>query len=144
MSIEGRCRCGACRYKIATETLPRVYACHCHICQRWTGSAFSLQALVAESQLAVTGPIVVYALATEDRTSVQRFCGTCHTRIYNTNTRRPGIAVVRAGTLDRSEDLECVAHIFTAYRQRWVSIPTDVPSWPEAAPAADFVQAVMA
>jgi hypothetical protein len=47
---------------------------------------------------------------------------------------------VRAGTLDRSEELDCVAHIFTAYRQRWVTIPVDVPSWPEAAPPADFVQ----
>jgi hypothetical protein len=144
MTISGQCRCGACTYEIATDDLPRVYACHCHICQRWTGSAFSLQALVAEDRLAVTGPIVVQEITTEDRISVQRFCGACHARLYNTNTRRPGIAVVRAGTLDRSEELACVAHIFTAYRQRWVVIPEDVPSWPEAPPPADFVRALTA
>lgn len=144
MTIRGQCRCGACSYEIAAEDLPMVYACHCHVCQRWTGSAFSLQALVAEDRLAVTGPIVVQEITTEDRTSVQRFCGCCHARIYNTNTRRPGIAVVRAGTLDRSEELDCVAHIFTAYRQNWVIIPTDVPSWPEAPPRAEFLRALTA
>ncbi len=143
MNFNGRCRCGACSYEIAIDALPRVYACHCHVCQRWTGSAFSLQALVAEDRLAVSGPIVVQEIVTEDRTSVQRFCGTCHARIYNTNTRRPGIAVVRAGTLDRSEELDCVAHIFTAYRQRWVVIPEDVPSWPEFPPPADFARALI-
>ena len=137
--IEGGCRCGACRYQIAVVDLPPVYACHCHICQRVSGSAFSVQALVAEDKLTVTGPIVVREIATEDRVSVQRFCGDCLARIYNTNTRRPGIAVVRAGTLDRSEELECRAHIFTAYKQAWVTLPADVPQWPEMAPPAEFV-----
>jgi hypothetical protein len=141
--IEGGCRCGAVRYALARDDLPNVYACHCHICQRASGSAFSLQALVAEPELEVTGTIIKHEIATQDRTSTQRFCGTCYSRIYNTNTRRPGIAVVRAGTLDRSEELNCVAHIFTAYRQQWVVIPTDRPSWPEAAPTAEFVAVLM-
>ena len=144
MTINGRCRCGACSYEIAIDELPRVYACHCHVCQRATGSAFSVQALVPESRLVVIGPVTIQEITTENRTSVQRFCGTCHARIYNTNTRRPGVAVVRAGTLDRSEELECVAHIFTAYRQRWVVIPADVPSWLEAAPPPDLVRALSA
>ncbi len=144
MTIKGKCRCGACNYEIEIEELPRVYACHCHVCQRWTGSAFSVQALVAEDRFIVSGPVVVEEITTEDRTSVQRSCGTCRARIYNTNTRRPGIAVVRAGTLDRSEELDCVAHIFTAYRQRWVVIPAEVSSWPEAAPPADFLRALTA
>ncbi len=137
--IEGGCRCGAVRYRIDAPSLPKVYACHCHVCQRWSGSAFSLQALVAEAGLSITGPVITYEITTEDRTSTQRLCGTCHARIYNSNTRRPGIAVVRAGTLDRSEELQCVAHIFTDYRQRWFALPDGVPSWPEAAPPAEFV-----
>ena len=144
MTIKGRCRCGSCSYEIAIDDLPRVYACHCQVCQRWTGSAFSVQALVAEDRLAVVGPVIVQEITTDGRTSTQRFCGSCHSRIYNTNTRRPGVAVVRAGTLDRSEELDCAAHIFTAYRQAWVIIPADVPNWPEAAPPAEFVQALTA
>ena len=142
--VTGGCRCGAVRYTIAQDHLPPTYACHCHICQRASGSAFSVQAIVPEDSLSVTGPVVIQAITTEDRTSVQRFCGTCHARVYNTNTRRPGLAVVRAGTLDRSEELDCVAHIYTAFRQGWVVIPDAVPSWPEAAPAADLGAALQA
>jgi hypothetical protein len=130
--IGGGCRCGAVRYEIASETLPPAYACHCHICQRWSGSAFSLQVVVPEAALQVEGPVTVYEKVTDDRTSVQRICTTCHSRIYNTNTRRPGVAVVRAGTLDRSEELACRAHIFTNYKQGWVALDPAVPQWGEA------------
>ena len=143
MSITGQCRCGACTYEIAADVLPPVYACHCHICQRASGSAFSVQAVVAEDTLTVTGPIVVREIVTDDRVSIQRFCGECHARVYNTNSARPGMAVVRGGTFDRSEEFVCKAHIFTNYKQAWVTLPDDVPQWGEMAPAADFVAALM-
>jgi hypothetical protein len=142
MAIAGGCRCGAVRYEIAVDDLPRAYACHCHQCQRWSGSAFSQQILVAEAALSVTGPIVDYRRTTEDRTTHQRMCGECHARIYNTNTRRPGVAVVRAGTLDRSEELDCVLHIFTDSRQRWMVLPDGVPSYPEWAPPEALIAAL--
>lgn len=142
MAIAGGCRCGAVRYTLALAALPPAYACHCHQCQRWSGSAFSLQLLVAEAALAVFGPIALYERTTEDRTSFQRICGVCHARIYNTNTRRPGVAVVRAGTLDDSEALACRAHIFTAYRQRWFEIPADAAQWPEMPPPEALAQAL--
>ena len=137
--LAGGCRCGAVRYTVALDVLPPAYACHCHTCQRWSGSAFSIQLLLAENQLTVEGPVTTLEIRTEDRVSSQRVCEKCHSRIYNTNTRRPGVAVLRAGTLDDSEALECVAHIFTAYRQRWFVLPEGVPAWPEAAPMADFI-----
>ncbi len=137
--IAGGCRCGACRYTIDREGLPPSYACHCHICQRWSGSAFSLQVIIPEAQLGIEGPVVVYEKVTEDRTSVQRICGTCHSRLYNTNTRRPGIAVVRAGTPDRSEELECRAHIFTNYKQAWMELDPAVQQWAEAPDPVAFM-----
>ena len=140
--IEGGCRCGAVRYTIDLDELPPSYACHCHVCQRWSGSAFSQQVIAPEASLMLAGPVAVYEHTTDDRVSVQRLCATCHSRIYNTNTRRPDIAVVRAGTLDRSEELACVAHIFTATRQRWMTIPDDVPSWPDAPPPDAFIRAL--
>ena len=139
--LEGGCRCGAVRYTLALDALPVTYACHCHQCQQWSGSAFSQQAFIPEGALSVSGPLAVYEKVTEDRTSTQRVCSVCHARIYNTNTRRPGIAVVRAGTLDRSEELDCVAHIYVANKQRWFTIPEGVPSWPEA-PSMDALKAL--
>lgn len=141
-SLEGGCRCGAVRYRLAVDRLPRSYACHCHQCQRWSGSAFSQQVIVPEGALSLSGPTAVYEITTADRTSRQRFCALCHSRIFNTNTRRPGIAVVRAGSLDRSEELDCVLHIFVMHKQRWVVIPEGVPVYPEWAPPEAMMAAL--
>ncbi len=142
MTIEGGCRCGAVRYTLALDHLPPTYACHCLECQTWSGSAFSQQALLAEGAIAVTGPVVLYERTTGDRTSFQRMCGICHTRIYNTNTRRPGVAVVRAGTLDDSHLLDVVAHIWTKRKQPWLTLPEGVPAWLESAPAGHLFAAL--
>ena len=137
-AIEGGCRCKRVRYRLDIPALPKGYACHCRDCQTWSGSAFSLQFLVREDELEVTGEPALYERTTEDRTSSQRACPVCFTRVYNTNTRRPGLAVVRAGTLDHSDELTIVAHIWAKRKLAGIDIPEGVPSWPEAAPPADF------
>lgn len=145
-TIEGGCRCGAVRYRLSVPKFPNAYACHCKDCQTWSGSGFSLQVLTGEDALTVTGDLHLFELATgegeERRVSRQRGCAICMTRIYNTNTRRPGIAVLRAGTLDRSDELTIVAHIWTKRKVGGIEIPEGVLQWPEGAPPADFVAAV--
>ena len=139
----GGCRCGAVRYVLALDRLPRTYACHCLDCQTWSGSAFSQQTFVPQSALTVTGPLVVYEFATPSgKISTQRMCGTCHTRIFNSNSARPGVVIVRAGTLDRSDELDAVAHIWVKRMQPWLHLADDVPSWPEGAPPAELMQAL--
>ncbi len=138
--IEGGCRCGATRYTLAVDAVPPVYCCHCRDCQNWSGSAFSQQAVVPEGAISVTGPMIDYRFQSPSGSrSHQRLCGTCHARIYNTNSARPGIAVVRAGTLDASDTLSPRAHIWVKRKQPWVVIAGDVPTFPENAPPAAFV-----
>jgi hypothetical protein len=143
-AIEGGCRCGAVRYRVTLAKLPNVYACHCLDCQTWSGSAFSLQFIVPEDALEVSGAPYLYERVSEDgtRTSRQHGCATCIARIYNTNTRRPGLAVIRAGTLDRSDELSIVAHIWTKRKLKGIDIPAGIPTWPEGAPPADFMAAL--
>jgi hypothetical protein len=43
--LEGGCSCGAVRYRL--ESAPMfVHCCHCRDCQRQTGSAFAINALI--------------------------------------------------------------------------------------------------
>lgn len=144
-TIEGGCRCGRVRYRAVVDGLPNVYACHCRDCQTWSGSAFSLQFIVAEDRFEVTGEPALYERASPEsgRISRQRACPVCFTRVYNTNSARPGLAAIRAGTLDRSDELKIVAHIWTKQKLAGIVIPEDVPSWPENAPPADFIAALM-
>ena len=141
--IQGGCRCGAVRYQLALDVLPPTYACHCLDCQTWSGSAFSQQTFLPEAALTVTGPVVVYEFTTPSgRTSTQRLCGVCHARIYNSNSARPNVAIVRAGTLDRSNELRVVAHIWVKRKQHWLTLPEGVPTWPESAPSTELLQAL--
>jgi hypothetical protein len=143
MTIEGGCRCGAVRYKAALDDLPQTYACHCTDCQTWSGSAFSQGAVVPESAIEISGPVVLYELTSPSgRISSHRMCGVCHTRIFNTNSVRPGIAVIRAGTLDRSNELVVTAHIWVKSKQPWLELPEGTPAWPETPPPEDMAKAL--
>lgn len=144
MAIDGGCRCGAVRYCVNADQMPPVYCCHCLVCQTWSGTAFTQQAVVGEAQIEVIeGVVEVYVNITESGArSTQRLCGTCHTRLWNTNSARLGVAVIRAGTLDASAALMPRAHIWTKRKQPWIVIGAGVPQWPEGAPPADFIAAL--
>lgn len=138
--INGGCRCGATRYTLALDVPPPVYCCHCRDCQSWSGSAFSEQALLRGEALAVTGPLVEYRFTTPSGfESHHRLCGVCHARIYNTNTMRPELAVLRAGTLDASDTLSPRLHMWVKRKQPWVTIADDVPAFAENPPPAEFI-----
>ncbi|HEX3730719.1 MAG TPA: GFA family protein [Opitutaceae bacterium] len=142
-AIEGGCRCGEVRYRLNLERLPRAYACHCLDCQTWSGSAFSLNFPVPEGAVEVTrGEPALFELTHPDgsRTSRQRGCPRCFTRVFNTNTRRPGIAVIRAGSLDRSNELSIAAHMWTRRKLDGIDIPAETVQTPDgpADPAAFF------
>lgn len=142
-NITGGCRCGAVRYAMAVDSLPTTYACHCLDCQTWSGSAFSQQTFLPEEALEVTGPLSVYELTTPSgRVSKQRMCSICHTRVFNSNSARPGVVVVRAGTLDESDQLDVVAHIWVMRKQPWLALSQDVPKWLEGAPVEQLLEAL--
>ena len=132
------------RYRVNADAMPPVYCCHCLTCQTWSGSAFTEQAVIGDNQIEViAGEAEVYVNVTASGAeSTQRLCGTCHTRLWNTNSARPGIAVIRAGTLDASADLIPRAHIWVKHKQPWIAINTIVAQWLENAPPADFVAAL--
>lgn len=144
MIIEGGCRCDEVRYRLDALEMPPVYCCHCLDCQTWSGSAFTQQAVVMEPQIGVIqGKPAIYRRNNDSgAASTQYLCGTCHTRLWNTNSTRPGIAVVRAGTLDTSQGLSPRAHIWATRKKPWIVIADGVPTWPENAPIADFVAAL--
>jgi hypothetical protein len=92
----------------------------------------------------VTGELAIFELTspTSGRISRQRACPVCFTRVFNTNSSRPGYVTLRAGSLDRSDELNVVAHIWTKRKMEGIVIPEGVPSWPEGAPPADFIAAL--
>jgi hypothetical protein len=141
--IEGGCRCGACRYTLSTDAIPPVYCCHCTDCQTWSGSAFTQQAVISPGLVVAVGPVAEIQLtAPSGAVSTQHLCETCGTRLWSTNSKRPGIALMRAGTFDASQTIVPRAHIWTLSKQAWVVLPKNIPSWPGNAPLDEFATAL--
>jgi hypothetical protein len=133
MPLSGKCRCGAVGYEIALDDLPLSYACHCRDCQTWSGSAFAVHSMISEPLLKIASEAVRFQLAGLESTAPEHIgCATCFTRIANSNSAVPGLLILRAGTLDRSDEIVPVVHIWTKRKQPWIAIPDDIPIFEES------------
>ena len=126
--MEGGCHCGFVRYRLNAEPM-FVNCCHCRDCQKVTGSAFAINAMVEANQVELTGEA---SPQTEGDTEMAMRCPKCHTLLWATH-RRFGdpILFLRVGTLDEAERIEPDAHFFTRSRHPWVVIPSGVPCFEE-------------
>ena len=123
--LVGGCGCGAVRFRMQREPLI-VHCCHCTWCQRQTGSAFVVNALVERSAVEVLrGEIEEILTPTESgRGQTICRCASCHVAVWSHYALgREHVAFVRVGTLDHSEALAPDVHIFTESTLPWVVLP---------------------
>jgi len=130
--LEGRCTCGHVRYRISVEPM-FVHCCHCRWCQRETGSAFALNALVESRGVVLlqgSTEIVDTPSASGKGQKIVR-CPRCRVALWS-HYAGAGMAVsfVRVGTLDEPDRVPPDIHIYTESKQPWVVLPEDVPSVP--------------
>jgi hypothetical protein len=129
-TLDGGCDCGTVRYRL--ESAPMfVHCCHCRDCQRQTGSAFVLNALIETARVLMLGG---EAEATAMRTDsgkphqVQR-CSKCRTAVWSVYGGLQQLRFVRVGTLDDPSSLEPDVHIYTRSKLPWVKLPEGVPAF---------------
>ena len=110
-----------------------VHCCHCRWCQRESGSAFALNAMIEADRITLlcTAPEMV---ATPSKSglgqSIAR-CPACRVAVWSHYAGAgPLVSFVRVGTLDEPDRLPPDIHIFTASKQPWVLIPEGAPSVP--------------
>lgn len=123
------CQCGAVRYALSPKPHP-VYACHCRECQKQSAAAFGLSMAVPTGDIEIEGELAVYKRPTGSGSfSRCNFCPKCGTRIYHHSERSPGTITLKAGTLDDTQSLNPVAHIWTSRKQPWVILDETLPSF---------------
>jgi hypothetical protein len=124
--LTGGCLCRKTLYKVVLTMRFRSYACHCTDCQRRSGSAFGIQQSVLTGDLTVEGEILRGEHVQPSGAIAGIYaCKHCLTRLYTDNNMRPGIANLRAGTLDNSSSMTPAAHLWVQSKQPWVVIPDD-------------------
>ena len=134
---EGGCTCRAVRYRMTGRPL-FVHCCHCRWCQRETGSAFALNAMIEADRVALTAGKVDVVNTPSNSGKGQKIarCPACRVALWS-NYAGAGDALrfVRVGTLDDPDRLPPDIHIFTASKQPWVPLPPGTPA------VAEFYQA---
>jgi hypothetical protein len=137
--FEGGCTCRAVRYRMTTKPM-FVHCCHCRWCQRQTGSAFALNALIESDRVVLLeGEVEVVDVPTPSGKG-QRIarCPKCRIALWS-NYGGGGDAVrfVRVGTLDEPDRLPPDIHIHTSSKQPWVVLPPGTPAVPEYYKSSD-------
>jgi hypothetical protein len=127
--LEGGCTCRQVRYRMTTRPLI-VHCCHCCWCQRETGTAFALNAMIeADRVQLLQGEVQVVDTPTlSGKGQKISRCPQCHVAVWS-NYAGAGEAVrfVRVGTLDQPDHLPPEVHIYTASKQSWLALQDGAP-----------------
>lgn len=129
-SYDGGCTCRFVRYRMTTKPL-FVHCCHCRWCQRETGAAFALNALIEADrvQLLEGGVEVIDTPSSSGKGQKIARCPRCHVAVWsNYGGAGDTIRFVRVGTLDDPDRFPPDIHIYTASKQPWVLLPDNVPA----------------
>lgn len=137
---DGACTCGGVRFRLLSRPL-FVNCCHCRWCQRESGSAFALNAMIESDRVVLLGGSVDVIDTPSHSGTGQRIarCPTCRVAVWS-HYGGSGDAVrfVRVGTLDEPDRLPPGVHIFTTSKQPWVVLPAGTPAVAEYYDAADL------
>ena len=132
MALEGGCACGSVRYRLESEPM-FVHCCHCLDCQRQTGSAFVLNALIETSRVTLlAGEPQPVGVPTDSGKPHRIFrCPNCQVALWSEYGGRTQVRFVRLGTLDTPAALKPDVHIYVRSKQPWLQLPAGVPSFQE-------------
>ena len=131
--LEGGCSCGAVRYRLNREPLI-THCCHCTWCQRETGSAFVINAVIETSEVALLGisPAIIDTPSHSGRGQRIARCPHCHVAVWSHYlTAREAAAFIRVGTLDDKQAIAPDVHIFTASKAHWFELNDGKPAFAE-------------
>jgi hypothetical protein len=125
-SHSGSCFCGSVRYRLTRPPM-FVHCCHCRDCQKQTGGAFAINALIERSCIeladASQDPICVTVKTDSGRHHDIYRCAQCQSALWSDYGRRGVMVFLRVSTLDQGYDIEPDVHIFTRSKLPWVPLP---------------------
>jgi hypothetical protein len=128
--LAGGCACGTVRYRLASAPM-FVHCCHCRDCQRQTGSAFVLNALIeADRVVLLRGRTEAVAVPTDSgRPHDVHRCPSCKVAVWSVYGGIAKLRFVRVGTLDNPAMLTPDVHIYVRSKLPWMTLPEGVPAF---------------
>lgn len=125
--ITGSCLCQSVRYTVAGD-ISHAENCHCSMCRKAHGAAFSTNALVPTAALTIEG---AEHLSTY-RSSPKRekvFCSRCGSPLFIKRLNAPEGTVITLGTLDVDPGVVPSRHVFVGSKAAWHTVDPRLPSY---------------
>jgi len=131
--LDGGCTCGEVRYRLVRSPMV-VHCCHCRWCQRETGTAFALNAMIESDCVSLLSgnPESIETPSNSGKGQKIVRCPSCHIAVWSHYAGAGDLlSFVRVGTLDTPDALPPDIHIYTASKQPWVILAPDTPAFEE-------------
>ena len=131
-TLSGSCLCGSVRYTIAAAVRFAEH-CHCSMCRKAHGAAFSTNAAVPTESLVIQGREHLTGYASSPR-RLKQFCSTCGSQLFIRRLNAPELTVVTLGTLDDDPGVRPSRHVFVGSKAAWHDPQAQLPlfeSYPE-------------
>lgn len=119
MSFKGRCLCGAVTYE---SVGPAAFMgnCYCADCRRESGTGHVTAVAVPQPTLHLTGETRTFTKPADSGNTITNvFCPVCATTLYTNPSALPGLALIRAGTLDDPTLVAPQVNMYVAAAPAW-------------------------
>ena len=122
------CLCGGVRIALSGKVGPLVY-CHCHRCQKASGTAFSANANVRRKYWDLRAGADLIREFESSPGVYRAFCSICGSPIYSRWESEPEMFRIRLGLLDEDPGRRCLAHFWVESKAPWFEIADSLPQF---------------
>ncbi|MAP95710.1 MAG: hypothetical protein CMK07_12240 [Ponticaulis sp.] len=123
-TIHGQCLCGRVSFEIAAH-IDHVDACHCSMCQHWSGSAF-IGASVSETQISFDSETTL-SWYDSSPWAKRGFCSNCGSSLFYKLTEQSDFWAVAAGALNLTGTEVMKQEIFIDEKPGYYELAGDHP-----------------
>jgi hypothetical protein len=119
---QAQCNCGQLRISTRGEPI-RVSVCHCHACQRRTGSAFGAQARWTRDHVTIEGRSTEYKrIADSGNSLTYYFCPECGATVHYRIDHIPDVVAIPLGAFAGNTLPPPRFSVYESRRQPWVTL----------------------
>ena len=133
--IEGSCLCDEIRYQTDQTTGPLGH-CHCQMCRKVHGSAFSSIVASPSSGFRWTSGESLLSKFESSPGKWRWFCSRCGSQLISTRDAVTDSLLLRAGCIDRGYSEPGVAHCWVDSKASWHEITDPLPQFEQGFPSA--------
>jgi hypothetical protein len=136
VKLRGGCACDEVRYECTAEPVVSLN-CHCSVCQRYTGTAYSSVRIVPAAAFRfVRGELRYHTSTSNAGHAVSRgFCPNCGSQVLGRIAEKPEVVLISAGTLDDASLYPPTMDLFASRAQPWDVLDRRLTKFEQGIPA---------